>query len=69
VTLAIRLLENPVAIATALTVVVAVMLKGPAYCVVVPAPGEGVLPSVVKKIVVLDVASRSEEHTSELQSL
>jgi hypothetical protein len=48
VAVAMGLLENPGAVAIAWTVVVAVTLKEEVNCWVVPEPGAGVLPSVVK---------------------
>jgi hypothetical protein len=47
VAVAVALVENPVAVAIAWTVVVVVTLKGTVYCCVVPCPGDGALPSVV----------------------
>jgi hypothetical protein len=45
--LATALKENPPPLAIALTVADAVSEKLAVYCFVVPAPGEGVVPSVV----------------------
>src|ERR1700722_18816425 len=53
----IALVAKPLAVATAFTVAEAGRVKGVSYCCVVPVPGEGELPSVVKNIAAPVVAS------------